>query len=85
MNKLIEIAKANGADLVEPYTSVMSKREMLTMNPDQLRATVEQVCAPLVAALNNYRESEMNGLGAVFNTPAKESLEYYRTLIGDKE
>lgn len=57
MNKLIEIAKANGADYELDYaddSSPASKQEYITFTDDQLRATVEQVCAPLVEALNFY-------------------------------
>jgi hypothetical protein len=70
MSNLTEIAKENGADVVEPYTSVTSKREMLTMTPAQLQATVEQVCKPLVDALKHSRGAlEMANLcGAINDT-----------------
>lgn len=81
-DKLIEIAKANGADLVEPYTSVMSKREMLTMTPDQLRSTIGQVCAPLV----RYAEAlELLDVITGIESQGYSALKAYRTLIGDKE
>jgi len=80
MTDLLNIAKECGA-LPLP---VSRNEQQYIFTEAQLHATVEQVCAPLVEALNNYRESEMNGLGAVFNTPAKEALEYYSALIGDK-
>lgn len=44
MDKLIEIAKANGAKSFE-----FSKN--IHMTHGQLRATIEQVCSPLVEAL----------------------------------
>lgn len=98
-DKLLDIAKANGADLVEPYTSVMSKREMLTMTPDQLRATIEQVCAPQIRALEMGQEvikglmdmylKNKDAVSAAYwhdfwNENAK-ILANYLTLIGDKE
>lgn len=63
---------------------------MLTMTPDQLRATIEQVCAPLVEALNGANELFELMYGINQKAPesvikCKKSIDGYRTLIGDKE
>lgn len=71
MNKLIEIAKANGA-LTLP---VSRNEQQYIFTGQQLRATVEQVCAPLEAAieaalkgtlLDEFNRDE-DGLASIWN------------------
>ena len=80
MNKLIEIAKANGA---EPLICEI-KGEGVFITPDQLRATVEQVCAPLVEALKSIRAEAYNKDDGDYFEKADLALMNHRALIGDK-
>lgn len=94
MSKLIEIAKANGADVAGYVDYDNSYKTTIEFTPDQLRATIEQVCAPLVYALQRSRnlglfdDSFIND--QIFSKRTsllsiKKALSDYRTLIGDKE
>lgn len=79
MNKLIEIAKANGADfsmLIMPSGNT----RYIEFTEDQLRATIEQVCAPLVEALNRAIDDD-----PAYILVCCQAVENYRTLMGDKE
>jgi hypothetical protein len=94
MNKLIEIAKANGGK----RWNGNDDRDLpsIILTDDQLRATVEQVCAPLVEALqackrmsdadnpDSYRCDDSEGaLDSIFSK-SDEAFGSYRALIGDK-
>lgn len=86
MNKLIEIAKANGAHVNYGYVA---------MSPDELRATIEHVCAPLVDVLElvekditdymKHRDTEklLFAIGVQL-VRIRAALPAHRALIGDK-
>jgi hypothetical protein len=76
MNRLIDIAKANGAWL--------NGGSIYFNNQDQLRATVEQVCAPLVEALQAIRAEAYNKDDGDYFEKADLALMNHRALIGDK-
>lgn len=88
IDKLIEIAKANGAQ-----TSFNGW--VLNMTDDQSRAAIEQVCAPLVEDAKNLLDiigDWKKKLGAVMDRDelimvavAADNLENIRSLIGGKE
>lgn len=92
MNKLTEIAKANGADVFNPGEEILGTGEFVMlghcftlMDADQLRATVEQVAGPLVEALKSIRSEAYNDDECDFFNIADLALIDYRTIIGDKE
>lgn len=90
IDKLIEIAKANGAHVnktfaVGPYH--------VHMTEDQLRATVAQVCAPMVEALKNAPIVSMFDDAEKFVTEYEKwrdavkipvVIKHERAIIGDK-
>lgn len=78
MNKLIEIAKANGA-LPVP---VSRNEQQYIFTEQQLRATVEQVCAPLVKFAQ--KETYLNTLMGIDECRAAEAYTAFLVLIGDK-
>lgn len=81
MNKLIEIAKANGAEKHVTFNkNGIHETGKILFTTDQLRATVEQVCAPLVEALNRAIDDD-----PAYILVCCQAVENYRTLIGDKE
>jgi hypothetical protein len=92
MNKLIEIAKANGAERIEAHDEFTQSG--VFFQDDQLCATVEQVCAPLVEALKRGRTGLHKAVEGDDPCSCSEcdfvrlrisALAAYRTLIGDKE
>lgn len=87
MNKLIEIAKANGAHVNYGY---------IAMSSEELRATIEQVCAPLVYVLelvenditDYMKHRDANKLLFAIGVQLvriQAALPAYRTIMGDKE
>lgn len=82
-DKLIEIAKANGAVNGNDWDGHWTDSSSLIFeSEDQLRATVEQVCAPLVEYAK--KEAQLDAMMGVEGNAAS-ALKAYRTLIGDKE
>lgn len=90
MNKLIEIAKVNGAYPFDKNGN-FAPVDVLVITPDQLHATVEQVCAPLVEALGGMMQAH----DGVYVMPGEshkniayrkceQAIGSYRALIGDK-
>ena len=79
-DKLIEIAKANGADIYLAQKGDDVYPCGAYLSTDQLRATVKQVCAPLV----DFVEF-LEGRNVAYSPLAAQQLKQYRTLIGDKE
>lgn len=94
MNKLIEIAKANGAESHVIFNkNGIHETGKILLTPDQLRATVEQVCAPLVEAMKNAPIVSMFDDAEKFVTEYEKwrdavkipvVIKHERALIGDK-
>lgn len=84
MDKLIEIAKANGGKRWKKELNEWTKDHVYInhLTDDQLHATIEQVCAPLVELIKNQAlvESFMGIEGK-----AKETLAAYNAIMGDKK
>lgn len=80
MKTPIELAEEHGAYGDNGY------HEMIyAFYKEQLDAYSRALVAPYVEALEKYRKDEMDGLGAVFNTPAKEALAAHKEMFGDKK
>lgn len=72
-DKLIEIAHDNGAK------DTLSGKVMLS--PDQLRATVEQVCAPLDEAIHKLQAMQIVEQIDII----EDAISNHRAIMGDKE
>lgn len=82
-DKLIGIAMEHGSRIHYPDGG---KPDRYFFKLDELRATIEQVCAPLVEALNVAHEiTQCDYELADACDKISFALAQYRTLIGDKE
>lgn len=88
--ELIEIAKENGADIYLAQKGDDVYPCGVYLSTDQLRATIEQVCAPLVSSLTElkslcWRQTDFNDDGDGLTLHRAERAIYeHRAIIGDK-
>ena len=78
MDKLIEIAKECGAYPFDP-TGTFTSVDTLVFRPEKLHAYTEQVCRPLVEALQaSIKFHNAEGI-------ARQALADHRANMGDKK